>query len=117
MVLPVRDIIKNANYTGDLVQSKTQTQSVTSLKRTINDPKDYIIIENCHEAIIDKKTFKLANALLNSRKKLNLNLKNIYFLIYYSVLIVEKECTLKRIEKAMFVALSIKEVLLPVTLI
>ena len=66
----VRGIIKNANYTGDLVQSKTQTQSVTSLKRIINDPKDYIIIENCHEAIIDKKTFELANALLNSRKKI-----------------------------------------------
>lgn len=66
----VRGIIKNANYTGDLVQSKTQTQNVTSLKRTINDPKDYIIIENCHEAIIDKKTFELANALLNSRKKI-----------------------------------------------
>lgn len=66
----VRGIIKNANYTGDLVQSKTKTQSVTSLKRVINDPKDYIIIENCHEAIIDKKTFELANALLNSRKKI-----------------------------------------------
>lgn len=64
----VRGIIQNANYTGDLVQSKTKTQSVTSLKRIINDPKDYIIITNCHEAIIDKNTFKLANALLDSRK-------------------------------------------------
>lgn len=66
----IRGIIENANYTGDLVQSKTQTQCVTSFKRVINDPKDYIIIENCHEAIIDKKTFELANALLNSRKKI-----------------------------------------------
>lgn len=66
----IRGIIKNANYTGDLVQSKTKTQTVTSLKRVINNPKDYIVVKNCHEAIIDKKTFELANALLNSRKKI-----------------------------------------------
>lgn len=66
----VRGILSNAHYTGNLVQSKTETKSATSMVRVINSPEKYIIVEDTHEAIIDKKTFELVNSLLNSRKRI-----------------------------------------------
>lgn len=66
----VRKILTNQNYTGDLVQSKTETISVTSTLRKFNKSSDYITIENCHEAIISKKDFNAVQNLLQSRKKI-----------------------------------------------
>ncbi|HFL3666660.1 TPA: recombinase family protein [Clostridioides difficile] len=66
----VRGILSNAHYMGNLVQSKTETKSATSMVRVINSPEKYIIVEDTHEAIIDKKTFELVNSLLNSRKRI-----------------------------------------------
>ena len=53
----IRDILTNRNYTGDLVQNKRRKVNYKVKKIVKNDPTKYIIVENTHEAIIDKKTF------------------------------------------------------------
>lgn len=60
----VEDILKNRNYTGDLVQNKRNKVNYKIKKVVKNDPKDYIIVENTHEAIIDKDTFFNVQSLL-----------------------------------------------------
>lgn len=58
---------------GDLVQCKTEVASIRTKKRIKKDPKDYIVVENTHEAIISKEDFQLAQNLLaiRSRKQNN----------------------------------------------
>ena len=53
----IRDILTNRNYTGDLVQNKRSKVNYKVKKVVKNDPSKYIIVENTHEAIIDKDTF------------------------------------------------------------
>ena len=65
----VRRILENPHYTGDLVQGRTTTKSVTVKNRKINDPKDYIIVPNTHEAIISKKDFNTVQQLIKSRRR------------------------------------------------
>lgn len=60
----VEDILKNRIYTGDLVQNKRNKVNYKIKKVVKNDPKDYIIVENTHEAIIDKDTFFNVQSLL-----------------------------------------------------
>jgi DNA invertase Pin-like site-specific DNA recombinase len=53
----IRDILTNRMYTGDMVQNRRSKVNY-KVKRVIrNDPKDYIIVENTHEGIIDKDVF------------------------------------------------------------
>ena len=53
----VQDILTNRMYIGDLVQNKRSKVNYKIKKVVKNNPKDYIIIENTHEPIIDKNTF------------------------------------------------------------
>ena len=66
-------ILNNRHYIGDLVQCKTEIASIRTKKRIKKDPKDYIVVENTHEAIISKEDFQLAQDLLaiRSRKQNN----------------------------------------------
>jgi DNA invertase Pin-like site-specific DNA recombinase len=66
----VRNILTNANYTGDLVQGKSETVSVTSDKRKDKSENEYIVIKNCHEAIISKTVFDTVQNIISSRKKI-----------------------------------------------
>ena len=53
----IRDILTNRMYIGDMVQNRRSKVNY-KVKRVIkNNPKDYIIVENTHKAIIDKETF------------------------------------------------------------
>lgn len=63
-------ILKNENYTGDLVQSKTTTISVTSEKRKKNAKEDWIIVKDSHEAIISKSDFKTVQELIKARGRI-----------------------------------------------
>ncbi|MBF0709393.1 recombinase family protein [Alkalihalobacillus hwajinpoensis] len=65
----IRVILTNPHYTGDLVQGRTTTRSVTNKMRDQKSPKDYIIIPNTHEAIISKRDFETVQQLIKSRKK------------------------------------------------
>ena len=65
----VRLVLENPHYTGDLVQGRSTTKSVTVKNRKYNDPKDFIIVPDTHEAIISKKDFETVQQLINSRKR------------------------------------------------
>ena len=72
----IRDILTNRNYTGDLVQNKRSKVNYKVKKVVKNDPSKYIIVENTHEAIIDKETFyevqkKIPKNVGRSEKKEN----------------------------------------------
>lgn len=53
----VRDILTNQMYIGDMVQNRRSKINYKVKKVVRNNPKDYIIVEDTHEAIIDKETF------------------------------------------------------------
>lgn len=53
----IRDILTNRMYIGDMVQNRRSKVNYKVKKVTKNNPKDYIIVENTHEAIIDKEKF------------------------------------------------------------
>ena len=53
----IYDILTNRIYTGDLVQNKRNKVNYKVKKVVKNNPKDYIVVENTHEAIIEKNIF------------------------------------------------------------
>ncbi len=61
----VKRILKNRLYTGDMVQGKTKIKSY-KVQVSVNIPEeDWIIVENTHEAIIDKDTFTKVQAIFD----------------------------------------------------
>lgn len=53
----VKDILTNRIYIGDMIQNKRRKVNY-KVKRVIkNNPKDYIVVENTHVPIIDRKIF------------------------------------------------------------
>ena len=68
--LAVRDILRNERYTGDALCQKTYTQDYLSHKIVINKgQKNQYLINDHHEAIVDKETFEKAQELLQERSK------------------------------------------------
>ena len=53
----IRDILTNRMYIGDLVQNKRSKVNYKVKKVIKNNTNDYIVVENTHEAIIDKELF------------------------------------------------------------
>lgn len=53
----VKSILQNRIYTGDMVQNKETKVSYKSKKRIHLDERNWIIVENTHEPLIDKATF------------------------------------------------------------
>ncbi|MDD2494647.1 MAG: recombinase family protein [Tissierellia bacterium] len=56
----ISNIIKNRTYTGCLIQHTSQNISYKTQKRKILPKSEWIIKDNCHEPIIDDKTYRLA---------------------------------------------------------
>ena len=65
----IRKILENPHYTGNLVQQRETTISVTSVRRKNNDPSDYVVAENTHESIISKDDFRIVQQLISERKR------------------------------------------------
>ena len=65
----VRCILENPHFTGNLVQGRTTTKSVTSTKRIVISDSDLIIIENTHDAIISNDEFNTVKQLIFSRRR------------------------------------------------
>ena len=59
----VKKILCNRIYTGDLVQHKETKVNYKSKKKITLDEKLWIIVENTHEALVDKETFEYVNNL------------------------------------------------------
>lgn len=73
----VQLILTNRNYTGDLTQCKSSVTSIRTKARKQNNPEDFVIVENTHEAIIPKNEFEYVQELLNRRsRKQNNNRKS-----------------------------------------
>lgn len=74
----IYDILTNRIYTGDLVQNKRNKVNYKVKKVVRNNPKDYIIVENTHEPIIEKNIFNEVQRKLpknvgrNEKKEQNL---------------------------------------------
>ena len=65
----VMDILQRREYLGHTVNFKTQKKSYKSKKITLNDPSEYVVFENTHEAIIDQDTFDRVQQLLAAGKR------------------------------------------------
>lgn len=65
----IKLILQNHHYTGDLVQGKETTISVTCKKRKKIDEENFIIVPNTHEPIISKEMFDAVQLMLKNRKK------------------------------------------------
>lgn len=68
----VRDVLINRTYIG-CVSSQTQySVSMKTQKRKARKPEDWIVVENCHEPIIDRATWDIVqNALETKRREMN----------------------------------------------
>lgn len=65
----VRKMLENREYAGDTVNFKTYSKSNKLKKRLKNAPENILIFENTHEAIVDRKTFELAQKRFEGRKR------------------------------------------------
>lgn len=65
----IKKILNNQHYCGDLVQNRTETISVTSMKRREVQSDVMTIHENTHEPIISKETFQTVQALMKRRTR------------------------------------------------
>ena len=61
----VADILSHTEYLGHTVNGRSTSESYKTHKRIRNDPSEWQIIENTHEAIIDQETF---DAVQSARK-------------------------------------------------
>lgn len=66
----IKLILTNPHYTGDLVQGRETTVSVTSTKRKKVAKKDHIVTKNTHEAIISHEDFNAVQRQMKSRSKI-----------------------------------------------
>lgn len=65
----IRSILENPHYTGNLVQQRETTISVTNKARVQNSKDNIVIVKNTHEQIISEETFQLVQDLIKSRAK------------------------------------------------
>lgn len=67
-------ILRNEKYMGDLIQKKTITPNyLTHEKKYNKGEEEFVIIENHHESIIDKETFKKAQKETERRRTFKLD--------------------------------------------
>ncbi|MGN1298721.1 MAG: recombinase family protein [Candidatus Scatovivens sp.] len=84
----IRRILKNEMYIGNMVQCRKRKINY-KLKKIIDMPKeDWIIVNNTHEAIIEKEKFYAVQEIMKSKEKTRI--KSTPFLL--KGLIVCKEC-------------------------
>ncbi len=65
----IRDILSNQIYVGDTINFKTYSKSNKLKKRLRNSPENILVFKNTHEAIVDRKTFELAQKHFEGRKR------------------------------------------------
>lgn len=63
-------ILERLEYLGHTVNFKTYRKSYKQKKQMKNDPSQWQIFENTHEAIIEKETFDIVQRIRNSRRRL-----------------------------------------------
>ena len=66
----VSDILAKREYLGHTVNFKTRKKSYKSKQKIKNEPSEWVIFENTHEAIIDQETFDIVQNIRNGRRRL-----------------------------------------------
>ncbi len=64
----ISDMLQNETYTGSMVQGRTRKISYKSKKCIKQDRRDWVVVEDTHEPIIDRETFDKVQTLLDSRR-------------------------------------------------
>ena len=67
----LRGMLVNRVYLGHMVSGKRTTKSFKSKKTVPCAPEDQIVVENTHEALVDEKTFELAQRVLGVKQRGN----------------------------------------------
>ncbi len=62
----ISQILRNQAYIGNMVQGKRQVISFKTKKRRSVEPENWIIVENTHEPLIDRKTWDAVQKRLKS---------------------------------------------------
>ncbi|MBT2659379.1 recombinase family protein [Bacillus sp. ISL-18] len=65
----IRCILTNPHYTGDMVQGRQTSRSVTSKVRENLSSDKFIVVENTHESLVSKEDFKAVQSLIETRKR------------------------------------------------
>lgn len=66
----VTRILQRQEYLGHTVNFKTSTKSYKNKKRIDNDPSEWAIFKNTHEAIIDQETFDIVQRIRQGRRRI-----------------------------------------------
>lgn len=74
----VHGILRNEMYIGNMVQGKQKVISYKIHDRVQTEEKDWYIMENTHEAIIDRETFTKAQSLHQRDTRTNPTQKTVY---------------------------------------
>lgn len=67
----IRRLLKRPEYIGHTVNFRTHKVSYKDKNAVANDPKDWMIFENTHEAIVDQETWDLAQKLLETPRRID----------------------------------------------
>ncbi len=62
-------IFTRQEYLGHTVNFKTHTKSFRDKKKMANDPSEWAVFENTHEAIIDQETFDIVQRIRDGRRR------------------------------------------------
>lgn len=67
----IKKILQNRLYTGDMIQNRRSRINYKYRKIVCNPKETWIIVENTHEALVDKETFKRVQELLPKQRQRN----------------------------------------------
>lgn len=65
----IHTILNNQTYIGNLVQNRANTLSYKDKKKKVLPKEAWIIVENTHEAIVDKETFQRVQELQKQKTR------------------------------------------------
>ncbi len=68
----IADMLARPEYLGHTVNFRTQKESYKSKRFVKNDPSEWQIIENMHEAIIDQETFDMVQKIRETVRRTNI---------------------------------------------
>ena len=65
----IRAILNNPIYLGQTTFGRTKVKGRTKKKKVATDESEWIVVENTHEAIIDRETWNLVHDIMKNRRR------------------------------------------------
>ena len=65
----ITQIFTRQEYLGHTVNFKTRTKSFRDKKKLANDPSEWAVFENTHDAIIDQESFDIVQRIREGRRR------------------------------------------------